>query len=93
MTVAQVVELTGVVDVLGARLRPGAIAAFGAVRADELLDAVVPMSLGVSAEQLVAAADFPAQLRLVIGALRARVAVLGEPESVSAPCARPVGSG
>jgi AraC-like DNA-binding protein len=80
MTVAQVVDLTGDVDMLGVRLRPGAIAAFGGVRADELLDAVVPMSLGVSAEQIVEAADFPAQLRLVIRALRARVTALGEPD-------------
>jgi AraC-like DNA-binding protein len=80
MTVAQVVELTGVVDLLGVRLRPGAIAAFGGVRADELLNAMVPFSLGLSAHQLVEAADFPARLRLVIGALRARVAALAEPD-------------
>jgi AraC-like DNA-binding protein len=80
MSVAQLVELTGVVDVLGVRLRPGAIAAFGGVRADELLDAVVPFSLGLSAHQLAEAADLSAQLSLVIRALRARVAALGEPD-------------
>jgi AraC-like DNA-binding protein len=80
MSTAQVVELAGVIDVLGVRLRPGAIAAFGQVRADELLDTVVPISLGVSAHQLVEAADFPAQWRLVIGALRIRVAAIEEPD-------------
>lgn len=80
MTVAQVVDLIGVVDVLGVRLRPGAIAAFAGVRADELLDAVVPISLGVSADELVEAADFPAQLRLVTGALRSRVAAVLNPD-------------
>jgi AraC-like DNA-binding protein len=80
MTVAQVVDLIGVVDVLGVRLRPGAIAAFAGVRANELLDTVVPISLGVSADELVEAADFPAQLRLVTGALRARVAAVLDPD-------------
>jgi AraC-like DNA-binding protein len=80
MTVAQLVELTRVVELIGVRLRPGAVAAFSGVRADELLDAVVPISLGVSVEQLLEAADFPAQLRLVTGAIRARVAALGKPD-------------
>lgn len=52
MTAAHVVELCGSVDVLGVRLRPGAMAAFAGARADELLDAAVPMSVGVSVEQL-----------------------------------------
>ena len=82
MTVAQVIELSGVVDVLGVRLRPGAIAAFGGVRADELLDVVIPFSLGISPAQITQAADFAAKLRLVIEALRARVSALEGPDQL-----------
>jgi len=80
MSTARVVELSGVVDVLGVRLKPGAIAAFAKVRADELLDVAVPISLGVSPEQLLETADFSAQLRQVIDGLRARIATLKEPD-------------
>jgi AraC-like DNA-binding protein len=82
MTVAQVIELSGFVDLLGVRLRPGAIAAFGGVRADELLDAVIPISLSVSAARLSEAADFAAKLRLVIESLRARVSALEGPDQL-----------
>jgi AraC-like DNA-binding protein len=80
MSVAQVVELSGVINVLGVRLKPGAIATLGRVRADEMLDVVAPFSLGISAEQIAESASFPAQLRLVISALRSRVAALEEPD-------------
>jgi hypothetical protein len=92
MSTAQVVELSGSVDVLGVRLRPGAVTAFGGVQAGELLDAVLPFSLGMSAEQLVAARlasgsrceqdSFQVQLRLVLEALRAHVDALDEPDPV-----------
>jgi AraC-like DNA-binding protein len=78
--------------VLGVRLRPGAVTAFGGVQAGELLDAVLPFSLGMSAEQLVAARlasgsrceqdSFQVQLRLVLEALRAHVDALDEPDPV-----------
>src|SRR4051812_16716389 len=92
MSTAHVVELSGSVDTLGVRLRPGAAAAFSGVRANELLDAVVPFSLGVSAEQIAEvgleserrrdAGCLQAQLRLGFDAVRAHVAALDEPDPV-----------
>jgi AraC-like DNA-binding protein len=78
MSTAQVVALSGSVDVLGVRLRPGAVTAFSGLRADELLDVVVPFSLSVSAEHVAEAG-----LRLVFDALRAHVAALDEPDPVT----------
>src|SRR3569833_634257 len=82
MSTAQVVELSGLNDLLGVRLKPGAVAAFGGVRADELLDVAVPISLGITTGQLVETADFRAQLRQVIDAVRARIATLEKPDSL-----------
>lgn len=92
MSTAQVVELSGSVDVLGVRLRPGAVTTFCNVHAGELLDAVVPFSLSVSAERVAGAGlaskgrrkedRFHVQLRLVIDALRAHVGTLDEPDPV-----------
>jgi len=75
MSVAQVFELRGSIDLLGVRLRPGAIAAFGGIPADQLLDTAVPLSdlpvsLGINIDQLADIADSAAQLRLVINACR-----------------------
>jgi len=77
MSTAQVFALSGSVDMLGVRLRPGAVTAFSGLRADELLDVVVPFSLNVSAEHVAEAG-----LRLVFDALRAHVAELDEPDPV-----------
>jgi len=78
MSTAHVVELSGAVDLLGVRLRPGAIAAFGGVRADELLDAVVPASLSISAAQLADSGD--RSPGLLINALRRKAALLNPPD-------------
>jgi AraC-like DNA-binding protein len=92
MSTAQVVDLSGSVDMLGVRLRPGAVTTFGGVHAGELLDVVVPFSLHVSAAQVMEAGlpsggrcsedPFQAQLRLVVDALRAHVGALDEPDRV-----------
>jgi len=92
MSTAQVFALSRSVDMLGVRLRPGAVTAFSGVRADELLDVVVPFSLSVSAEHVAEAGlpserrrdagCFQVQLRLVFDALRAHVAALDEPDPV-----------
>jgi AraC-like DNA-binding protein len=86
MSVAQVFELRGSIDLLGVRLRPGAIAAFGGIPADQLLDTAVPLSdlpvsLGINIAQLAHIADSSAQVRLVINACRKRIAALNEPDS------------
>jgi AraC-like DNA-binding protein len=85
MSVAQVFELRGSIDLLGVRLRPGAIAAFGGIPADQLLDTAVPLSdlpvsLGINIAQLADLADSAAQLRLVINACRKRIASLNQPD-------------
>lgn len=80
MSIARVVELGGAVDLLGVRLRPGAIAAFGAVRANELLDAVIPAAVSVSAAQLAESADDARWL--LIGALRRKAASLNQPDAL-----------
>jgi len=85
MSVAQVFELRGSIDLLGVRLRPGAIAAFGGIPADQLLDTAVPLSdlpvsLGINIAQLADIADSAAQLRLVINACRKRIAALNQPD-------------
>jgi len=78
MSAAHVVDLSGTVDVLGVRLRPGSVAAFGGMRADELRDAVVPMSSGVSTAQLAERGGAP--WSIMVDALRARVAALNQPD-------------
>lgn len=80
MSTAQVVELRGAVDLLGVRLRPGAIVAFGGIRADELLDAVVPVSLGVTAAQLAESGD--GAHGLLIDALRRKADSREQPDSL-----------
>jgi AraC-like DNA-binding protein len=85
MSVAQVFELRGSIDLLGVRLRPGAIAVFGGIPADQLLDTAIPLSdlpvsLGINIAQLADIADSAAQLRLVINACRKRIAALNQPD-------------
>jgi AraC-like DNA-binding protein len=87
MSVAQVFELSGTIDMLGVRLRPGAIAGFGRIPADQLLDAAAPISslpfsFGVSVAELADVADPSAQIRLLIEACRMRVATLDQPDPV-----------
>ena len=78
MSTAQVVELRGTVDLLGIRLRPGATAALSGMRADEMLDAVVPVSIGVSAAQLAESGN--AAHGVLVAALRRKVATLDQPD-------------
>ena len=78
MSTAHVVELRGAVDLLGVRLRPGTLAGFAGIRADELLDAVVPVSIGMSAAQL--AESGGGARGLLIGALRRKAGSLNRPD-------------
>jgi AraC-like DNA-binding protein len=86
MSVAQVVELRGSIDLLGVRLSPGAVVSFGNIPAGELLDAALPISslrrsLGCNIAQL-AEADSLKQMRLLTDACRGRVAMVGRPDPV-----------
>ena len=78
MSTALVVPLSGAVDLVGVRLRPGAVTAFAGIPADELLDAAVPTSLSVSAEQLADSADGAREL--LIDALRRKAASVSQPD-------------
>jgi AraC-like DNA-binding protein len=87
MSVAQVFELHGTVDMLGIRLRPGVIAPFGSIRADELLDAAAPISslpysFGVNVAELADVANSSARIRLLSQACRMRIATLDQPDPV-----------
>jgi AraC-like DNA-binding protein len=87
MSGAQVFRLSGKVDLLGVRLRPGAICSFSGIPADHLLDTTVPISelppsLRVSVTELADIAKSSARIRLLINAYRTRFAVLKEPDPV-----------
>jgi AraC-like DNA-binding protein len=83
MTAGQIVELRAAVDLLGIRLRPGAIGAFIGIAADQLLDVTVsireaPPSLRVDAAELANLPDVAARIALLTAACRARVASLDD---------------
>jgi AraC-like DNA-binding protein len=85
MSSAQVFGLRGAIDLLGVRLRPGAIGAFGGIRADRLLDTTVPISelrplLRVNIAELADAPNFAARIRLLTNACRTRLAPLNQPD-------------
>jgi AraC-like DNA-binding protein len=81
MSAGRLVELRAAVDLLGIRLRPGAVGAFVAIAADQLLDITVPLAeapaaLRVDAAQLASLPDSAARIALLTAACRARVASL-----------------
>jgi hypothetical protein len=87
MSDAQVFGLHGKVDLLGVRLRPGAVCAFSGIPADLLLDTTVPISglppsLRVNIVELTDIANSPARIRLLINAYRTRLAALKEPDPI-----------
>lgn len=87
MSGAQVFELRGRVDLLGVRLRPGALRAFSGIPADLLLDTIVPiselpLSLRVNVAQLADIVNSRERISLLINAYRTRLAALKEPDPV-----------
>jgi AraC-like DNA-binding protein len=87
MSGAQKFELHGAIDLLGVRLRPGAIGTFGGIPADRLLDTTAPISdlppsLRVNVAELADPANLPARVQLLADSCRARLATLGQPDSV-----------
>jgi AraC-like DNA-binding protein len=81
MSDARIVELRDAVDLLGVRLRPGALGAFIGIAADQLLDITAPIveapaSLRVDAAQLADLPDCAARVALLTAACRVRVATL-----------------
>jgi AraC-like DNA-binding protein len=79
MTTGVVVELGDGTDLLGVRLRPGALGAFLDIAADRLLDEVVPLReapavLRLEAERLSELPDTPSRIALLTAACRARLA-------------------
>ena len=87
MSGAQVFELRGNVDLLGVRLRPGAICAFSGIPGNLLLDSIVPISelapqLRINVAELADVADSPARISLLINAYRTRLAALKQPDPI-----------
>jgi AraC-like DNA-binding protein len=86
MSSAHVVGFQGSIDLLGVRLRPGALRAFSGVRADELLDTAASitdakLTLRVSIAELADAPTFSARTLLLSEACRRRVASLISPDA------------
>jgi AraC-like DNA-binding protein len=87
MSVAQALGLRGAIDFLGVRLRPGALAAFGGIPADRLLDSSAPLqalphTFNVNIAELADPTNRSARTRLLTDACRTRVAGLDEPDPV-----------
>jgi AraC-like DNA-binding protein len=85
MSSAQVFGLRGAIDLLGVRLRPGAIGAFAGIPADRLLDTTAPISelrpsLRVNVAELADTANSAARIRLLTNACRTRFAALNQPD-------------
>ena len=87
MSNAQVFALRGAINLLGVRLRPGAVGAFAGIPADRLLDTTVPIaelpsSLRVNVAELADRDDFSGQSKILIDACRAQLAELSQPDQV-----------
>jgi AraC-like DNA-binding protein len=85
MSTAQVIGLSGSIDLVGIRLRPGAIGAFGGIPANRLLDTAapiseLPVSFAVDVAQLADVADCSVRIKLLTDACRRRVAPLDRPD-------------
>jgi AraC-like DNA-binding protein len=86
MSSAQVFGLSGKVELLGARLRPGSAGAFSGIPADRLLDSTLPLGelpqLRINIAQVAAQPDVASRLKLLIKACRARLAAVQQPDPV-----------
>ena len=85
MSSAHVFALHGTIDLLGARLRPGAIRAFGGVQADRLLDTTAPISellpsLRLDVAELADTTNSAVRIRVLINAFRRRSGALNRPD-------------
>jgi AraC-like DNA-binding protein len=87
MSTAALVPLRGWVDLLGLRLRPGALGSFAGLPARELLDialpaAALPPALRLDAGRLAGLDATGARMALLVGACRRRLAPLGAPDAL-----------
>ena len=86
MSTAQVFGLGGKIDLLGVRLRPGAVGAFSGIPADRLLDSTIPLAelphLALTAAELADGADTAERLKLLSNTCRARLAAVRQPDSL-----------
>jgi AraC-like DNA-binding protein len=85
MSNAQVFALRGAINLLGVRLRPGAVGAFAGIPADRLLDTTAPISelpspLRVNVAKLADLDNFSDQSKILIDACRARLVELSQPD-------------
>jgi methylphosphotriester-DNA--protein-cysteine methyltransferase len=85
MSSALMFGLCGTVDLLGVRLRPGAISAFGGIPAGRLLDTTAPITelrpaLRINVAELADAVNSAARIRLLADACRSRFAALNQPD-------------
>src|SRR5262249_53018224 len=81
MSTGRLVELRGAVEVLGVRLRPGAVGTFLGIAADQLLDVALPLeaapvALRVEWSELAGLADTAARVARLTAACRVRAATL-----------------
>jgi AraC-like DNA-binding protein len=85
MSTAQLFRLQAPIDIIGVRLRPGAIGTFGGISAKGLLDTIVPaselpMAPQINIAQIAELGSLPARARLLAEACRARLAGLTGPD-------------
>jgi AraC-like DNA-binding protein len=81
MSRSAVIDLRAGVDLLGVRLRPGALGAFLGIAADELLDIAIPVceaptALRLDPVELAELPDFAMRVARLVAACRARLAAL-----------------
>ena len=87
MSSANVFELRNVIEIVGVRLRPGAIAAFSGIPAGCLLDSSVPLvelpqPLRISSQTLAECVNPQARFELLADTCRNRLATLDKPDPV-----------
>ena len=87
MSSANVFELRNAIQIVGVRLRPGAIAAFSGLPAGCLVDSSVPLldlpqPLRISSEKLAECAKLQGRLQLLADTCRKRLASLDKPDPV-----------
>jgi Domain of unknown function (DUF6597) len=87
MSSANVLELRNAIEIVGVRLRPGAIAAFSGIPAGCLLDSNVPLvdlpqPLRISSQTLAECANVRARFELLADTCRNRLAWLNKPDPV-----------
>ena len=85
MSTAQVFKLQGPVDLIGVRLRPGAMGSFGGIPASRLLDTTCPASElpaapRVNLAQLAEAESLTARARVLVDGCRSGFATLPKPD-------------